>query len=65
MIDFPSDPANGTQVVDYLPNGDLLIWTYDRPTNTWDQELWEQGIRPGEILNKIKELEERLTAKQA
>tara|TARA_B100000459_G_scaffold147140_1_gene115455 strand:+ start:2416 stop:2613 length:198 start_codon:yes stop_codon:yes gene_type:complete len=65
MPNFPADPYDGTSVVEEMPNGDLNIWTYDRHTNSWSFELWEQGIRPGEILNKIKELEEALAAKQA
>ena len=64
MPNFPADPYDGTSVVENMPNGDLLIWTYDRHTNSWSQELWEQGIMPGEILNKIKELQEALAAKQ-
>ena len=64
MPNFPADPYDGTSVVENMPNGDLNIWTYDRPTNTWSLELWEQGIMPGEILNKIKELQEALAAKQ-
>ena len=49
MPNFPSDPANGTQVVEKQPNGDLIIWTYDRPTNTWSYEYWE-GIEGLELL---------------
>ena len=65
MPNFPSDPYDGTSVVEEMPNGDLNIWTYHRHTNSWSFELWEQGIKPGEILNKIKEFEERLVAKQS
>jgi len=52
MPNFPSDPYNGATVVEELPNGDLLIWTYDRPTNTWSSKLWEGGHDPGLILTR-------------
>ena len=52
MPNFPSDPANGTQVVEKQPNGDLIIWTYDRPTNTWSYEYWEGGHDPGLIYTR-------------
>jgi len=52
MPNFPSDPYNGATVVEELPNGDLLIWTYDRPTNTWNSKLWEGGHDPGLIFTR-------------
>jgi hypothetical protein len=52
MPNFPSDPANGTQVVEKLPNGDLLIWTYDRHTNSWTSEYWQGGHDPGLIYTR-------------
>jgi hypothetical protein len=65
MPNFPSDPSNGVSVVEHYPNGDLLIWTYDRPTNSWSSELWEKGVSPKAILERVQELEEALAAKQS
>jgi predicted transcriptional regulator len=42
-----------------------LIWTYDRPTNSWSSELWEKGVSPKAILERVQELEEALAARQS
>jgi len=64
MPNFPADPYDGTSVVEDMPNGDLIVWTYNRHKNSWSYQRWEQGLRPGEIADLVKELEERLAAKQ-